>query len=78
MDMRNAIAATRLHHQWLPDQTRIDRWGFDPATVEILKQRGHNLIEREPWGNANGIQALPNGNLEGAADPRGEGTAAGY
>jgi gamma-glutamyltranspeptidase / glutathione hydrolase len=78
MDIKHAIAAPRLHHQWLPDQTRIDRWGFDPSTIAILQKRGHDLREREPWGNANGIQALPDGSLVGAADPRGEGTAAGY
>ncbi len=78
MDMERAIAAPRLHHQWLPDQTRLDRWGFDPLTQDHLKQRGHNLLESNPWGNANGIQLLPDGSLDGAADPRGEGTIAGY
>jgi gamma-glutamyltranspeptidase / glutathione hydrolase len=78
MDIQRAIAAPRLHHQWLPDQTNIDRWSLDPLTLQDLKARGHTLVEREAWGNANGIQALPDGSLEGAADPRGEGTAAGY
>jgi gamma-glutamyltranspeptidase / glutathione hydrolase len=78
MDMNQAIAAPRLHHQWLPDQTRIDRWSLDPLTLQALKGRGHNLVERESWGNANGIQVRSDGRIEGAADPRGEGTAAGY
>ena len=78
MTIQQAISAPRLHHQWLPDQTRIDRYGFDPLTVEALKTRGHTLVEQEPWGNANGIQVLPNGDLMGAVDPRGEGSAAGY
>ena len=78
MDIKSAIASPRLHQQWLPDQTRIDRFGFDPLTIDALKKRGHAIVEREAWGNANGIQVLPNGSLWGAADPRGEGNAAGY
>lgn len=78
MDIKQAIAAPRLHHQWFPDQTRFDRWGFDPLTVRSLQQRGHTIQVRGPWGNANGIELLPDGTLFGAADPRGEGSAAGY
>jgi gamma-glutamyltranspeptidase / glutathione hydrolase len=78
MDIERAIAAPRLHQQWLPETTRIDRWGFDPLTIADLQRRGQRLEEREPWGNANGIEALPDGTLAGAADPRGEGIAAGY
>jgi gamma-glutamyltranspeptidase / glutathione hydrolase len=78
MDIQRAIAAPRLHQQWLPETTRIDRWGFDPLTVAALQQRGQKLEAREPWGNANGIERLPDGTLAGAADPRGEGIAAGY
>jgi gamma-glutamyltranspeptidase/glutathione hydrolase len=78
MDIQRAIAAPRLHHQWLPDQTWIDRWGFDPLTLAELRRRGYRLQEREAWGNANGIERLPDGSLLGAADPRGEGSVAGY
>ncbi len=78
MPIDRAIAAPRLHHQWFPDETRIDRWGFDPLTVEALRERGQTIALREPWGNANGIEVLPNGDLAGAADPRGEGSAAGH
>ncbi|MBE9031509.1 gamma-glutamyltransferase [filamentous cyanobacterium LEGE 11480] len=78
MDIKRAVAAPRLHHQWLPDQTRFDRWGFDPMTLAALERRGHQIKVRGPWGNANGIQLLPDGTLLGAADPRGEGIAAGY
>jgi gamma-glutamyltranspeptidase / glutathione hydrolase len=78
MPIARAIAAPRLHHQWLPDETRVDRWGLDPLTLADLKARGQTIVEREPWGNANGIAVLPNGELAGAVDPRGEGRAAGY
>ncbi len=77
MDAQRAIAAPRLHHQWLPDQLRIEKWGFDRLTLEELQRRGHKINEGEPWGNGNAIVRTADGWLEGGADPRGEGTAAG-
>jgi gamma-glutamyltranspeptidase / glutathione hydrolase len=77
MDVGQAIAAGRIHHQWLPDRVNVDPWGFDPATLAELRRRGHTIEQRGYWGNANAIQQLPDGRLEGAADPRGEGTARG-
>jgi gamma-glutamyltranspeptidase / glutathione hydrolase len=78
MPIAKAVAAPRLHHQWLPDRTLIDRWGFDPLTLAELRRRGHSWVEREGWGNANAIVRRPDGVLEGAADPRGEGVAIGF
>jgi gamma-glutamyltranspeptidase/glutathione hydrolase len=78
MDVGAAVAAGRIHHQWLPDKVNVDPWGFDAATLAELKRRGHSIEQREYWGNANAIQQLPDGKLEGAADPRGEGTAQGF
>ena len=78
MDAAEAVAAPRIHHQWLPDQLRVERDRLPPETLKVLQERGHPVTVRSPWGNANLIQRLPDGQLEGAADPRGEGTAAGY
>ncbi len=77
LDAATAIATPRLHHQWQPDRLSLES-GFDPATVENLRQRGHQIHQGNAWGNANLIHQLPDGTLEGAADPRGEGTAAGF
>ncbi|MBW4519972.1 MAG: gamma-glutamyltransferase [Scytolyngbya sp. HA4215-MV1] len=78
MDVRKAVAAPRFHHQWLPDQVRVEQWGFDTATLEELRRRGQQIEERPAWGNASAIVVTPDGWLEGAADPRGEGTASGF
>lgn len=78
MDLRQAIAAPRIHHQWQPDALLVEPFGLDPLTQRDLTQRGYQLKEREPWGNANGIAVLSDGSLEGAADPRGEGSAVGW
>ncbi|MBW4579918.1 MAG: gamma-glutamyltransferase [Tildeniella nuda ZEHNDER 1965/U140] len=78
MDARRAIASPRLHHQWLPDQLRVERNGFDRLTLDDLRQRGHTIEERDTWGNADAIVQTPDRWLEGAADPRGEGAAYGF
>ena len=78
LDVGTAVSAPRLHHQWLPDELRLERWGFDTATIEDLSRRGHQIKEQPNWGNANAIVQLPDGRLEGAADPRGEGVAIGF
>jgi gamma-glutamyltranspeptidase / glutathione hydrolase len=78
MDVGSAVAAGRIHHQWQPDRVNVEPWGFDPSTLAELRRRGHSIEQRAYWGNANAIQQLPNGKLEGAADPRGEGTAQGF
>jgi gamma-glutamyltranspeptidase/glutathione hydrolase len=78
MDARGAVAASRLHHQWLPDKLMVEKNGFDPLTLAELRRRGHAIEERSNWGNATIILRSGDGWLEGAADPRGEGAAAGF
>jgi gamma-glutamyltranspeptidase/glutathione hydrolase len=78
MDAGAAVAAGRFHHQWQPDVVTIERQALEPATISELQRRGHQVKLRDHWGNANAIQQLPDGRLEGAADPRGEGTAIGW
>ncbi len=78
MDVGAAVAAGRIHQQWLPDRVTVEPWGFDAATLVELRRRGHSIEQSGYWGNANAIQQLPDGRLEGAADPRGEGVARGF
>lgn len=78
MDVRKAIAAPRLHHQWLPDTLRVEQFGFDPLTLDDLRRRGHPIQASKEWGNASAIVRTTDGWFEGAADPRGEGAAAGW
>ena len=78
MDVGAAVSAGKIHHQWLPDKVNVDPWGFDPSTLAELGRRGHSIEPREYWSNANAIGQLPDGRLEGAADPRGEGVAQGF
>jgi gamma-glutamyltranspeptidase/glutathione hydrolase len=77
MDIQQAVSWPRFHHQWRPDELRLENRGFSPDTLELLRSRGHQLAFREPWGDGNSIQ-VREGWLLGAPDPRGEGTARGY
>ncbi|MGF6428801.1 gamma-glutamyltransferase [Bradyrhizobium sp. Pha-3] len=77
MDIAAAVAAPRMHHQWLPDEVRIER-GFPDAVLTELKAKGHKLVEPLGYSSANSILVTTNG-LLGAPDPRTRGTeAAGY
>ncbi len=78
MDVTAAVAAGRIHHQWLPDKLDIEPGAVNSLIEAELQRRGHKLNQRTEWGNTNAIQQLPDGTLAGAADPRGEGTAGGF
>jgi gamma-glutamyltranspeptidase / glutathione hydrolase len=74
MDVAAAVAAPRLHHQWLPDEVRLER-GFAPDTIAALKAMGHVIGEPLGQTSANTIAVTPNG-LLGAPDPRTRGAEA--
>jgi gamma-glutamyltranspeptidase/glutathione hydrolase len=77
MSINDAVAAARLHHQWLPDTVFAER-GFPSETIAALEARGHKVSIGPPWSSANSIAVTPSG-LVGAADPRTRGAlAAGY
>ncbi len=78
MDVGSAVSVPRIHHQWLPDELRVEFWGLDILTLQDLRRRGHKIQEVEPWGNANAIVVTADETLEGAADPRGEGFSRGF
>jgi gamma-glutamyltranspeptidase/glutathione hydrolase len=68
MDVAAAVAAPRLHHQWLPDEVRVEH-GFADDTLAALRAKGHRLIEPMGQTSANSIAVTANG-LLGAPDPR--------
>jgi gamma-glutamyltranspeptidase/glutathione hydrolase len=74
MDVASAVAAPRLHHQWLPDEVRIER-GFADDTIAALKAKGHHIVEPMGQTSANSIAVTPDG-LLGAPDPRTRGSEA--
>jgi gamma-glutamyltranspeptidase/glutathione hydrolase len=76
MDVTAAVAAPRLHHQWMPDEVRIER-GFSEDVLAALKDKGHQIAEPMGQTSANSIAVLA-GALIGAPDPRTRGSAAAW
>src|ERR1700732_378830 len=77
MDPAAAVAAPRLHHQWLPDEVRTER-GFTEETLAALRAKGHRVLDQLGQTSANTIAVTDKG-LLGAPDPRTRGAeAAGY
>ena len=74
MDVAAAVAAPRLHHQWLPDEVRIER-GFAEDTLAALRAKGHRVLEPMGQTSANSIAVTDHG-LLGAPDPRTRGAEA--
>ncbi|MGI4762964.1 MAG: gamma-glutamyltransferase [Janthinobacterium lividum] len=73
-----AVAAPRLHHQWLPDQLDVEAGALTPESEKTLQEKGFNPKPRAAWGRLDLIRVLPDGRLEGGADPRGDDTSTGY
>ena len=79
MTVQQAVAAPRIHHQWLPDQIFFEAFALRLSDQQSLISRGHNLSQRRGYsGRADCIFVDENGNLFGGADPRGFDTVSGY
>ncbi|MBZ2169946.1 gamma-glutamyltransferase [Marinobacter sp. F4216] len=69
MNIQTAVNSPRIHHQWLPDQIRIEQ-GISPDTVRLLESRGHKVVEDSAMGAIQSIMIGEDGTLYGAGDPR--------
>jgi gamma-glutamyltranspeptidase/glutathione hydrolase len=78
MDLRSAVDAPRLHHQWFPDELRFEGTRDHREVVQRLQQMGHS-VSGTKQGDAHSIWVdAKTGRYHGAADRRISGKAAGY
>jgi gamma-glutamyltranspeptidase/glutathione hydrolase len=78
MGMQEAVAAPRFHHQWLPDAIMLERDALDSTKINKLSAMGHKFTKTGTIGRVDAILVMPDGRLEGGADPRGDDAARGY
>ncbi|SGZ00902.1 Gamma-glutamyltranspeptidase [Moritella viscosa] len=68
MNIAEASAATRIHHQWLPDMIRIEK-GLNVDTINLLENKGHKVEVKAAMGSTQTIMLTEEG-VYGASDPR--------
>ncbi len=74
MTLREAVAASRFHHQWRPDQLFLERrfkqWSFPEKVLEDLQRRRHTVTPLDYTGATQCVGYSTDGKLIGIAEPR--------
>lgn len=68
MNIAAATNAVRIHHQWLPNELRIEK-GLNGDTIRLLIEKGHKVVVQDAMGSAESIMRVGNF-FYGASDPR--------
>lgn len=76
MPLYEAVAATRIHHQWQPDELKIESPFLDPKVESELMELGHKVVHEKLGCSIQAIKREKN-HWVGVSDPRGEGLALG-
>lgn len=75
MNIAEATLAPRIHHQWLPDELRVEE-GISADTKAILRAKGHDVVTKRTMGAVQSIMVDPEtGVLLGATDLRRTGSS---
>ncbi|MEK7676104.1 MAG: gamma-glutamyltransferase [Verrucomicrobiota bacterium] len=78
MDLEQALAQPRFHHQWSPDTLVVEKGVGEPVRRELSK-RGHKLKVVNSLGATQAVAQRPGGKgFVGAHDPRLKGQAEGW
>ncbi len=78
MNMQQAVEYPRFHHQWMPEKITAEPKRFSEEQQIRLQTKGYTFAPVSAIGLVEGILVLPNGNLQGGADSRGDDTVSAY
>jgi gamma-glutamyltranspeptidase/glutathione hydrolase len=77
MNIAAATNAVRIHHQWLPDELRVEK-GLNLDTIRLLTEKGHKVVVEDTMGSTESIMRIADF-FYGASDPRNpDGLTEGY
>lgn len=77
LNIAEASNAARVHHQWLPDELRVET-SLNRDTISLLEAKGHKVKVQSAMGSTQSIMVTEQG-IFGATDPRHSGSeAVGY
>ena len=68
MNVAEATITPRIHHQWVPDQLRVEK-GLSADTIKLLQDKGQKISVQPSMGRTQTIQIKPDG-FDGFSDPR--------
>jgi gamma-glutamyltranspeptidase/glutathione hydrolase len=74
LNIAEASNAARVHHQWLPDELRVES-SLNRDTISLLEAKGHKVKVQSAMGSTQSIMVTEQG-IFGASDPRHAGSEA--
>jgi gamma-glutamyltranspeptidase/glutathione hydrolase len=74
-DLAAAVAAPRIHHQWLPDTVWFEEVATDTTLRDALEAMGYGISTRHNVGRVFAAERLAGGRFQGVRDPRANGLA---
>ena len=77
LTIKQAIDATRFHHQWMPDVIALES-DFPEDVETSLKNMGYKTMRRGKFGKMDGILITSDGKKVAAGDKRGDDSVAGF
>ena len=77
MNLWDAVAATRFHHQWKPEEIRVGPPYLDADVEAQLEAMGHKINHKSLGCKIQAIKVEKDGVLHGVSDPREEGMSFG-
>ncbi len=72
MNIQDAVNSPRFHHQWLPDEIRLEPEKFDHLIPNLLNKGYFIKPEKELIGRVDALYIDSKGLIKAGADPRGD------